>query len=310
MTDLTSSSPSTAVVQLNAEDALQRYSVRSFWSDVFRHLVRDKLTMAAILVLFVASMICLFAPIYIENILEINVNRTNVTHRFKVPGQDGFILGADHLGRDQLVRLIYGGRISLAIAYTTSLGIVFIGVTLGMLSGFYGGGMDDFIMWIINSLSAIPPLFILLVAAAIWDPTPQMLVIILALLGWFGTCRLVRGEVLSLREREYVLAARAVGATNLRVIVVHLLPNVLSLVIVTGAIIAGNLILLESSLSYLGVGVQPPTPTWGNMLTDSRNYFATGVHLIVWPGLLIMITVLCFYLIGDGLRDAMDPYRK
>ena len=123
-----------------------------------------------------------------------------------------------------------------------------------------------------------------------------------------GTSRLVRGEVLSLRERDYILAARALGATDARLIVQHVLPNLISLVIVTGSIIAGNLILLESGLSFLGVGVQPPTPTWGNMLTDSRNYFVTGTHLVVWPGMLIMITVLCFYLVGDGLRDALDPY--
>jgi peptide/nickel transport system permease protein len=163
---------------------------------------------------------------------------------------------------------------------------------------------------VINTLSSMPPLFILLIVSALWSPSPQILVIILALLGWFGTCRLVRGEVLSIKERDYVLAARALGASNTRLLFIHIFPNVLSLVIVTGTIIAGNLILLESGLSYLGLGVQPPTPTWGNMLTDARNFLVTGVHLIVWPGMLIMLTVLCFYLVGDGLRDALDPRRK
>jgi peptide/nickel transport system permease protein len=121
---------------------------------------------------------------------------------------------------------------------------------------------------------------------------------------------LVRGEVLTLKERDYVLAARALGASNTRLLLSHIFPNLMSIVIVTGSIIAGNLILVESGLSYLGVGVQPPTPTWGNMLTDSRTYFVQGVHLVVWPGALILTTVMCFYLVGDGLRDALDPHRS
>ena len=283
---------------------------RSLWSDAISHILHDRLTLFALAILITFTLIGVIAPPIIEGPLGIDVNRTNVVARFKQPGVDGFVLGADHLGRDQLVRLIYGGRISLAIAYASSLGIIFIGVSLGLVSGFYGGIVDDIIMWIINTLSAIPALFILLVASAIWEPSPEVLVFILAMLGWFGTCRLVRGEVLSIRERDFVLAAKALGATNRRLLLAHIAPNIFSIVIVTGSIIAGNLILLESGLSYLGVGVQPPTPTWGNMLTDSRNYFATGVHLVLWPGVLIVITVLCFYLIGDGLRDALDPHRR
>lgn len=283
---------------------------RSLWSDAISHILHDRLTLLAMAILITFTLIGVIAPPIIEGPLGIDVNRTNVVARFKQPGVDGFVLGADHLGRDQLVRLIYGGRISLAIAYASSLGIILIGVTLGLISGFYGGIVDDIIMWIINTLSAIPVLFILLVASAVWEPSPEVLVFILAMLGWFGTCRLVRGEVLSIRERDFVLAAKALGATNRRLLLAHIAPNIFSIVIVTGSIIAGNLILLESGLSYLGVGVQPPTPTWGNMLTDSRNYFATGVHLVLWPGVLIVITVLCFYLIGDGLRDALDPHRR
>ncbi|MAU09756.1 MAG: peptide ABC transporter permease [Anaerolineaceae bacterium] len=283
---------------------------RSLLSDAVSHILHDRLTLLALGILITFTLIGIIAPPIIEGPLGIDVNRTNVVARFKQPGVDGFVLGADHLGRDQLVRLIYGGRISLAIAYASSLGIILIGVSLGLISGFYGGIVDDIIMWIINTLSAIPALFILLVASAIWEPSPEVLVFILAMLGWFGTCRLVRGEVLSIRERDFVLAAKALGATNRRLVMAHIAPNVFSIVIVTGSIIAGNLILLESGLSYLGVGVQPPTPTWGNMLTDSRNYFATGVHLVLWPGVLIVITVLCFYLIGDGLRDALDPHRR
>lgn len=309
-TKSTPTAAATQVAQLEAEELQQRYAARSLWGDALRHILRDRLTILAGVILLAFSLIAIIMPPIIENVLQIDVNRTNIPQRFKLPGEDGYLLGTDHLGRDQTVRLIYGGRISLAIAYASSLGIVVIGVTLGLVSGFFGGLVDDFIMWLINTMSSIPPLFILLVASALWEPSAEVLVFILALLGWFGTCRLVRGEVLSLRERDFVIAAQALGASNLRLLAAHIFPNVFSIVIVTGSIIAGNLILIESGLSYLGVGVQPPTPTWGNMLTDSRNYFATGVHLVVWPGMLIMITVLCFYLIGDGLRDALDPRRK
>jgi peptide/nickel transport system permease protein len=184
---------------------------------------------------------------------------------------------------------------------------IIIGVSLGLIAGFYGSRVDDLISWLVSTLSSIPPLFLLLIASAIWEPSAEVLVVILALLGWVGTSRLVRGEVLTLKERDYIVAARAVGASNRRLLVLHILPNILPIVIVTMTIIAGNLILIESGLSFLGVGVQPPTPTWGNMLTDSRSYFVTGAHLVIWPGMLILITVLSFYLVGDGLRDALDP---
>ena len=298
------------VAVLKNSDEAEKTRARSLWVDALLHLVRDKLTMFAISILALLTVVCVFAPPFVENQLGVDVTRTSIPDRFRPPGVEGHILGTDEYGRDQLIRLLYGGRISLAIAYSASTMIIIIGVTLGLISGYFGGVIDDIIMWVINTLSSMPPLFILLIVSALWSPSAEILVIILALLGWFGTCRLVRGEVLSIKERDYVLAARALGASDIRLLFVHIFPNVLSIVIVTGTIIAGNLILLESGLSSLGLGVQPPTPTWGNMLTDARNFLVTGVHLIVSPGLLIMITVLCFYLVGDGLRDALDPRRK
>jgi peptide/nickel transport system permease protein len=282
---------------------------RTLLQDGVRHLLRDHLTMAALIILLAATFICVVGPPIVENVLQIDETRTNANQRFLPPGTEGRLLGTDHLGRDQLIRLMYGGRVSLAIAYSASVMIILIGIVLGLASGYYGKRVDDVITWAVNTLNSIPPLFILLIVAAIWQPKAETLILILALTGWTGTTRLVRAEVLSLKERDYVLAARALGATDLQILFVHILPNLLSIVIVTGSIIAGNLILIESGLSFLGVGVQPPVPSWGNMLTDSRTYFATGVHLVVWPGLLIMVTVMCFYLVGDGLRDALDPHR-
>ncbi len=282
---------------------------RSFWRDAIQFILRDRLTLFAISVLLLFTVICAGMPPIFENLLGLDVNSTSIPNRFKQPGEGGYVLGADQLGRDQFLRLIYGGRVSLTIAYLASVITVFIGITLGLLAGYYGRAVDDLLSWAINTLSAIPPLFLLLIASAVWQPSTEVLVVVLAALGWVGTSRLVRGEVLSLKERDYVLAARALGASDFRILISHILPNVFSIVMVTMTIIAGNLILIESGLSYLGVGIQPPTPTWGNMLTDSRSYFVTGVHLVFTPGILIMITVLCFYLVGDGLRDALDPRR-
>jgi peptide/nickel transport system permease protein len=287
------------------EEAPQK--TRTLWQNAVLHILSDKLTLTAMLVLGILTLLCILGPPVIENVLELDVNRIDIPNKFLSPGAEGHILGTDHLGRDQLIRLLYGGRVSLAIAYGASFMTILIGVTLGLVAGYYGGRVDDLITWVVTTLSSVPALFLLLIAAAIWTPSAQLLIIILALLGWIGTCRLVRGEVLSLKEHEYVLAARSVGASNFRLLVGHILPNVLPIIIVTMTIIAGNLILVESALSFLGVGVQAPTPTWGNMLTDARSYFNIGTHLVISPGILIMVTVLCFYLVGDGLRDALDP---
>ncbi|HRL14521.1 MAG TPA: ABC transporter permease [Aggregatilineales bacterium] len=296
---------STPITRLDAAPAEHR----TLLGDAVAHLLRDRLTMAALITLLLLTLLCAFGPPLLEA-TGLDATRTNTRAQFQPPLTGEHLLGTDHLGRDQLLRLLYGGRVSLMVAYLTSVLIVVIGVTLGLVAGYFGGLVDDLLAWMINTLSSIPPIFLLLIASALWQPSPEMLVILLAVTSWVGTSRLVRGEVLSLRERDFILSARALGASNRRLITDHIFPNLLSLVIVTGTIIAGNLILIESGLSYLGVGIQPPTPSWGNMLTDSRSYFVTGAHLVVFPGLLIFITVLCFYLVGDGLRDALDPRRN
>ncbi|GIK29539.1 MAG: ABC transporter permease [Anaerolineae bacterium] len=294
----------------NINDDTKETRARSLWQDAVKHFVRDRLTLIAFIVLVLMTLACYLAPPVLEDLLDVDATRTNTPASFTAPGVDRHVLGTDHLGRDQLIRLLYGGRVSLAVAYTSSIMIIFIGVSLGLLAGFYGGLVDDTITWLVNTLSSVPSTLLYIVIAAIWQPPVEWMIIILALLGWVGTSRLVRAEVLSIKEREYVLAARALGASDFRLLVSHIFPNLMSIVIVTGSIIAGNLILVEAGLSYLGVGVQPPTPTWGNMLTDSRTYFVQGVHLVIWPGIMILITVMCFYLVGDGLRDALDPHQS
>ena len=280
---------------------------RSFWGDARRALLHDRLTLLALAVLLLLTLGCVVAPSFAEDWTGFDANRTTVADRYLGLGEKDHILGTDQLGRDQLIRLLYGGRVSLGIAYFASVLSITIGVVLGIISGYYGGIIDDFIMWFINTLASIPALFLLILVASIWSSSTRTLVLILGALGWITSCRLVRGEVMALKERDYILAARALGASTLHLAMYYIFPNILPLIIVALTINAGTLILVEAGLSFLGLGVQPPVSSWGNMLTSSRSYFMTGPHLVVWPGILITVTVLCFYLVGDGLRDALDP---
>jgi peptide/nickel transport system permease protein len=221
-----------------------------------------------------------------------------------------YVLGTDDLGRDHLARLLYAGQISLSIAFAAAIISILIGVSIGIIAGFYGGLIDDVVNLTIATISSLPTLLILLILVALLNPGPEVLVLVLGFLGWFGICRLVRGETLSIRAREYIVSARAIGAPVSRIMFVHVLPNLLSVVIVALALDIGNLILVESALSFLGFGIKPPAASWGNMLSNAQTFFTKGVHLVIFPGLMISITVLCLYVIGDGLRDAFDPTLK
>jgi len=216
-------------------------------------------------------------------------------------------LGADDLGRDQMSRLLYAGRISLKIGFLAGFLSIAIGISLGVLTGFFGGVVDDIIIWLITTINSIPFFFTILIVSAILSPDENSLILVLGFLGWTGTTRLVRGETISLREREYIVGARAMGASNLRIMSRHILPNLISVIVINLAIDIGVLILIEAALSFLAVGVKPPTPTWGNMLTNSQQFFRFGPHLVFWPGFMIFVTVLCLYVLGDGIRDAFDP---
>lgn len=240
-----------------------------------------------------------------ETVIDRGVSRSHVG--FSDVNAYRHILGTDDLGRDQLVRLMYAGQVSLGIGFLAASISIFIGVVLGILTGFYGGVIDDLINWLITTISSIPTLLLLLIIVAVLSPGPFTLILVLGFLGWLGTCRLVRGETFSIRAREYIISARAIGAPVRRIMMMHILPNLLSVVIIAMALDIGNLILVESGLSFLGFGIKPPTPSWGNMLTNAQDFFRRGAHLLIPPGVMISITVLCLYIIGDGLRDAFDP---
>jgi peptide/nickel transport system permease protein len=307
------------IATLREEAEHTEFRRRTHTQRAIHHILNDRLTLIAITVFMFMTLASLFAPV-ITGIIGVNPETENLNNTYKLPGVSVnpsdpdetriHILGTDDKGRDYLSRLLYGGRVSLAIAFSAAILSLTIGVSLGIYTGYYGGVVDDILIWFITTLNSIPQLFLLLIISAILSPSPIVFIAILGLLGWTGTMRLVRGETLALREREYIIAARAMGASDIRVMFQHILPNLISIVVVTLAIDIGVLILIESALSYLSFGVPPPTPTWGNMLTDAQQFMSRvppAPHLVIIPGVLITITVLCLYIIGDGLRDALDP---
>ena len=227
--------------------------------------------------------------------------------RLAPPFVKPYYLGADGNGRDVLTRLAYGGRVSLFIAVLASTSILLIGGTIGSLAGYFGGIVDTFGMRAADVLLSIPGLPLLILVSSFYRPGPGGLAIFIALIGWAGVSRLIRGEVLSLRKRDFIEASRVIGASNSRIIWKHIIPNVLPIIIVWISIVVPGLILTEASLSYLGLGVRVPTPSWGNMLQDAKQYVRSEWTLVFIPGFAIYITVLCLYLVGNGLRDALDP---
>jgi len=288
---------------------------KSLLQKALARIVRDRLTMSALFVLLSLVVLSALAPVISENILGVDYIKPNLRYNYLKPGETAMVgdtevthyLGTDRLGRDHIARLLYGGRITLQVAFFAAMLSLAIGLSLGVTTGYFGGIVDDIVIWFITTLNSIPSLFLLLIISAVLSPGPTTLILILGFLSWTTTTRLVRGETLSLREREFVIAARAVGAPSWRIMAFHIAPNVISIVIVDLAITIGGLILVESSLSFLSFGVQPPTPTWGNMLSDGLDLLRSAPHLVFAPGLLISITVLCLYVIGDGMRDAFDP---
>jgi peptide/nickel transport system permease protein len=299
---------STSVAKLNVQRK-QGEVGNSLTRVALRRLRRDKLTLLALGIVALIAILSILAPV-ISNALNVSYQRTDASITFLPLFSPGHVLGTDDLGRDHLSRLLYAGQVSLAVGFIAAMLSMSIGVSLGIITGYYGGIVDDIVIWVISTLNSIPSLFLLLIVAAVFRPSPTTLIVVLGFLGWTSFTRLVRGETFSIREREYILSARASGASPLRIMFVHILPNLFSIIVISLAIDIGGLILLEAALSFLGLGIKAPIPSWGNMLTNSQSFFTKGVHLVIAPGLLIFITVLCLYVIGDGVRDAFDPTAK
>lgn len=223
------------------------------------------------------------------------------------PPGGGHVFGTDELGRDVFSRVIWGSRVSLAVGFAAVGIAIIIGVIVGALAGYYGGSIDSVLMRFVDIMLTFPTLFLILAVIAILEPKISYIMIIIGLTGWMDVSRLVRAEFLTLKERDFVLAARVMGAGDLRIIFRHILPNALSPVFVTATFGVAGAILIESGLSFLGLGVQPPTPSWGNILTEGKNYIEVAWWLSVFPGFAILVTALGYNLVGEGLRDALDP---
>ncbi|HET7705811.1 MAG TPA: nickel transporter permease [Thermoanaerobaculia bacterium] len=234
----------------------------------------------------------------------------DTARRLEAPSND-HPLGLDDLGRDVLSRVVWGARVSLRVGFSVVIIASLVGVTLGAMAGYFGGLMDLVVMRLCDILLAFPGILLAIALVAVLGPSLNNVVLALATIGWVGYARLVRGQVLKVREMEYVTAARALGARSPRVIIRHVLPNVINPVIVMATLGLAGAILSEAALSFLGLGVQPPTPSWGAMLTAGRRYLGLANHLAIFPGAAIMLAVMGLNFLGDGLIDALDPkYRK
>ena len=230
-----------------------------------------------------------------------------ISYDFLAPPSKGHLLGTDDVGRDELSRLIFASRISLTVGVCVSIVTVAIGTLVGSLAGYYGGRIDAWISGGINVLLSIPMIPLAMVLGAFLKTDLLFVVLILGFLSWTGTARIIRAEFLSLKEREFTLAARVMGASDVRIIVKHILPNTVAPIIVAATLQVATGILAESALSYLGYGIQPPTASWGNMLQNAQRFFRIHPMLAIYPGMLISLTVISINFVGDGLRDALDP---
>ncbi len=279
----------------------------------WKYFVRHKLALAGGIVVLVLIIGCIFGPM----ISPYDVEKSSLRIRYQPPSVD-HVFGTDDLGRDMLTRLMFGGRISLSIGLLSMSLAVIIGVTVGSIAGFYGGTIDNVLMRLTDLMLTVPRLFLLILMSVIlrgidWPYLQEAggiaaITLVLGILSWMRIARLVRGSFLSLREKEFVEAARSLGLSNFRIIVRHILPNAISPVIVAATLGVAGAIISESGLSYLGFGVQPPTPTWGNMLRNAQDEMMRGnMWMAVFPGMMIFIMVLAINYMGDGLRDALDP---
>ncbi|WP_243458220.1 oligopeptide ABC transporter permease [Sporosarcina sp. Te-1] len=270
-----------------------------------RRFMRNKLAIAGLIVLTLIICASIFAPLLTEHDPE----EANLLMVEQKPSSD-HILGTDSSGRDNFARLLYGSRISLTIGFSAMLFTVLIGLIMGAVSGYYGGIIDNIIMRITDLILALPFIVLAMTIMALLEKiTISLFIVIIAVTAWPSLARIVRGTFLSLREQEFVLGARAIGASDTRIIFRHFIPNAIGPIIVNATLMMASMILFESGLSFIGMGIPQPTPTWGNMISEAQNIRVLRYHPEAWipPGLSILITVLAINFIGDGLRDAFDP---
>jgi peptide/nickel transport system permease protein len=273
----------------------------SLLGDAWRRFARDRLARTGLAVLAIVACAAIAAPRLVRHA----PNQVDLTATDAAPSAAHWF-GTDDLGRDEFSRALHAGRVSLSIGVFSAAVAAVVGTGIGGAAGFYGGLIDSALMRLTDIVLSIPSLPLVIVLSAIVKPSPLLLILIIAGIGWMGTARLVRGSLLTIREVEYVEAAKAMGCSNARIILRHALPNSLAPVIVAATLAVGNAIITESVLSFLGVGIQPPTASWGNMLQDAESTMTTKPWLSIFPGAFILLSVLSVNAVGDGLRDALD----
>ncbi len=272
--------------------------LKVFW----RYFKRNRLAVGGLVVIVIMFLIAGTASF----IAPYDPGRTEVSMKLKPPSLHHF-LGTDQLGRDVFSRMLFGSRVSLSVGFVAVAISICIGILVGAVAGYYGGWVDSVMMRFVDMMLCFPSIFLILTVVALLGPSLFKVMVVIGITSWMGTSRFVRAEFLSLRERDFTQAARALGVKDFRIIFRHILPNALAPVFVTATLDVATAILVEAGLSFLGFGVQPPAPSWGNILTEGRTYIFDAWWLTVFPGLAILITVLSFNLLGEGLRDAIDP---
>ena len=270
--------------------------------NVLIKLFKNKFALTGLIIISLLIVAALFAPI----ISPYTPSEQNVFERLQAPSLNHFF-GTDDLGRDVFTRMIFGARISLAVGFISVFIILVIGTFLGIISGYYGGKIDYIIMRFTDIVLCFPTFFLILLVIAFIEPNIYNVMIVIGVTSWPGLARLVRAEVLSLKEREFILVSKMMAISNIKIFFVHILPNIISPLMVYSSLAIGGAILTESALSFLGLGVQPPMPSWGQILTSGKDYIYMAWWLSLFPGIAILVTVLAFNLVGEAIRDIFDP---
>ena len=309
-----------AVAELDRE-SLAKVKEESYIRIVWTRFKKHRLAVASMIILTIIVLACVFAPLVAPYDPVQSQKDENGTIIKNAPPSAQFFMGTDAIGRDVFSRLLYAGRISLLVAFVVTLFAETAGALIGAISGYFGGGLDEFIQRVVEFMLTLPLLPLLLAFSALlrgieipflppeWS-SAVVIAIILIIFGWMGSSRLMRGMVLSLRNQEFTEAARAMGMGNFGIIIRHMIPNAMAPIIVSATLSLGGVIIYESALSFLGFGIQPPVPTWGNMLAEYQSDMWTQPAKVFYPGLAIFVVNLAFNYIGDGLRDALDPRLK
>ncbi|MBR3627583.1 MAG: ABC transporter permease [Elusimicrobia bacterium] len=270
--------------------------------NIFIKLINNKFAVIGLSIILLLIFVALFAPV----ISPYTPSQQNVFERLQSPSLNHFF-GTDDLGRDVFTRMIFGARISLAVGFISVFIILVIGTFLGIISGYYGGKIDYIIMRFTDIVLCFPTFFLIILVIAFIEPNIYNVMIVIGVTSWPGLARLVRAEVLSLKEREFILVSKMMAISNIKIFFVHILPNIISPLMVYSSLAIGGAILTESALSFLGLGVQPPTPSWGQILTSGKDYIYMAWWLSLFPGIAILVTVLAFNLVGEAVRDIFDP---